>query len=497
METKVTSKAHKILFFNTFAFTICFACWMLNGVLVTFLVENQIFDWGPVEIGWLMGIPVLTGALFRLPAGLLTDRFGGRPVYSLLLIFCSIPMFLLSYADSFTSFALCSFGFGLTGISFAIGIAYTSYWYPRKWQGTALGIFGAGNAGAALTTLFAPTLLNNLTDNGANMDGWRTLPQIYACVLLLTGILFFLFTTNKKPEISRKTLKSQLAPLKNIRVWRFGLYYFLVFGMFVSFSQWLVPYFVNVYYLPLVTAGILAALFSFPSGVIRALGGWMSDRWGARPVMHWVLLSSVIICLMLSIPKMDISTPGNGVMAKGGGQITLVTETLIKVGEKEYSLIPRPPEVQEELDEFHIFPVKEMWQIPVVKVGQEVKKKELLAKGETHIMFQANVWIFAILAIIIGSIWGIGKAGVYKHIPDYFPDEIGVVGGMVGLLGGLGGFFGPVIFGYLLEGTGLWTTCWMFMLLLSALCLWWMQRVIQKMMYKEVPELMREIETKN
>ena len=200
---------------------------------------------------------------------------------------------------------------------------------------------------------------------------------------------------------------------------------------------------------------------------------------------------------MMSVPKMDVSTPGNGVMAKGKGKITLVTETLIKVGEKEYLIIPRPPEVQEDLDEFHIFPVKKMWQIPVVKVGQEVKRKELLAKGETHIMFQANVWIFAILAIIIGSIWGIGKAGVYKHIPDYFPEEVGVVGGMVGLLGGLGGFFGPVIFGYLLKGTGLWTSCWMFMLLLSALCLWWMQRVIQKMMYKEVPELMREIEAKD
>ncbi|MCH7525667.1 MAG: MFS transporter, partial [Bacteroidetes bacterium] len=97
---------------------------------------------------------------------------------------------------------------------------------------------------------------------------------------------------------------------------------------------------------------------------------------------------------------------------------------------------------------------------------------------------------------IIGSIWGIGKACVYKHIPDYFPEEVGVVGGMVGLLGGLGGFFGPVIFGYLLEGTGLWTSCWMFMLLLSAVCLWWMQRVIRKIMYKEVPELMREIEAK-
>ena len=109
-------------------------------------------------------------------------------------------------------------------------------------------------------------------------------------------------------------------------------------------------------------------------------------------------------------------------------------------------------------------------------------------------MFQANVWIFAILAIILGSIWGIGKAAVYKHIPDYYPNEVGVVGGMVGLIGGLGGFVGPIIFGYLLELTGLWTTCWMFMFILSAICLFWMNSVITKMMTREVPELMRKIE---
>lgn len=150
---KISGKAHKALFFNTLAFTICFGAWMLNGVLVTYLVDNQIFDWGPVEIGWLLGIPVLTGAIFRLPAGILTDKFGGKYVYTILLLFCAIPMFLLSYANSFFSFALASFGFGLTGVSFAIGIAYTSVWYPSRWQGRALGIFGAGNAGAALTTL--------------------------------------------------------------------------------------------------------------------------------------------------------------------------------------------------------------------------------------------------------------------------------------------------------------------------------------------------------
>ncbi len=497
MQEQATAKSHKILFFNTLAFTICFGVWMLNGVLVTFLVENQVFDWGPVEIGWLMGIPVLTGSIFRLPAGILTDKFGGKPVYGILLLLCAIPMFLLSYANSFASFALASFGFGLTGVSFAIGIAFTSVWYPKKLQGTALGIFGAGNAGAALTTLFAPTLLKNLTDNGANIDGWRTLPVIYAGALLLMGIIFLLFTENKKPAVNNKTLSGMLTPLKNMRVWRFGLYYFLVFGCFVAFSQWLVPYFVNVYYLPLVTAGIFAALFSFPSGVIRALGGWMSDKWGARKVMYWVLISSVLVSLMLIIPKMEITSPGKGVMAKFAGNVTFVSDSLIKVGNRDYAVIPKPHSAKdfERLDRrVLIFPTKEVWQEPLVEAGDQVKKKALLARGVSHIYFQANVWVFAVLVIFIGSIWGIGKAAVYKHIPDYFPEEVGVVGGMVGVLGGLGGFFCPIIFGYLLEGTGLWTSCWMFMFFLSALCLFWMHRVIQKMMQKESPKLAKEIE---
>ena len=112
----------------------------------------------------------------------------------------------------------------------------------------------------------------------------------------------------------------------------------------------------------------------------------------------------------------------------------------------------------------------------------------------TKIFFQANVWIFAVLVILIGSIWGIGSAAVYKHIPDYFPEQVGVVGGMVGVLGGLGGFVCPIVFGYLLEGTGLWTSCWMFMLLISLICIIWMHRVIQKMMHEKHPNLMRRIE---
>ena len=496
MEQIATSKSHKMLFFNTLAFTVCFAVWMLNGVLVTFLVNNQVFDWGPVKIGWLMGIPVLTGAIFRLPAGILTDKYGGKWVYGILLLICAIPLFLLSTADSFFSFALYSFGFGLTGVSFAIGIAYTSVWYPKHRQGTALGIFGAGNAGAAITTLLAPSLLNWLTDNGANIEGWRKLPLIYGGALIVMGIVFLIFTENKKPVANNKNMAQILKPLKNIRVWRFGMYYFLVFGCFVAFSQWLVPYFVNVYYLPLVTAGIFAALFSLPSGIIRAAGGWLSDIHGARKIMYWVLGASVTISALLFIPKMEITSPGEGIMAKQDGIVTLVSDNLIKVGEREYPLTAKNTEYENTDDKIVIFPTKDVWQEPTVKVGDKVARKQLIGKGVTKIYFQANVWIFAVLVILIGSIWGVGKAAVYKHIPDYFPDEVGVVGGMVGVLGGLGGFFCPIIFGYLLDGTGLWTSCWLFMLFLSALCLVWMHSTITKINRRNSPETALNIEIK-
>ncbi len=131
----------------------------------------------------------------------------------------------------------------------------------------------------------------------------------------------------------------------------------------------------------------------------------------------------------------------------------------------------------------------------MVSVGDEVKKKELLARGVTHIYFQANVWIFTGLVFVLGIMMGIGKAAVYKHIPDYFPREVGVVGGIVGVLGGLGGFVCPILFGYLLEFTGIWTTCWMFFTVLSAVCLGWMHIVIARMLREAAPQLMTNIET--
>lgn len=493
------SKAVSVLTMNTLAFTACFACWMLNGVLVTFLVDNSLFDWDSSQMGWLIGIPVLSGAIFRLPVGILTDKYGGRIVYTIVMLISAVPMYLLSMANSYWSFFFASLGFGIAGTSFAVGIAYTSVWYKKEHQGTVLGIFGAGNAGAALTSIFAPQLLLWLTDKGENLEAWRTMPKLYAAGLIVMAVVFYLLTFYKKVDDSHiHSLSQRLEPLRHLRVWRFGLYYFLVFGGFVALAQWLIPYYVNTYMMTIGTAGLMAAIFSFPSGVVRAFGGYLSDKWGARKVMYLVLVSCLVCCALLIVPRMDIESPGKGIMSRQSGTVTAVQDSEITVDQTSYALKSSNGQElthEERLSDVLIWPSSRTWQEPVVEVGEIVKKKQLLARGVTHIYFQANVWIFTALVFVVGFMMGIGKAAVYKHIPDYFPNDVGVVGGIVGVLGGLGGFVCPILFGYLLEGTGLWTTCWMFFTLLTVLCLWWMHRVIQRMLRKEMPTMMQQIET--
>ena len=482
---------------NTLAFTVCFACWMTYGVLVTFLTDNGLFAWDKVHVGWLIGIPVLTGSVMRLPVGILTDRYGGRVVYTWLMVLSAVPLWLLSYADSYRTFLLAGLGFGLTGASFAVGIAYTSIWFDKRHQGFALGIFGAGNAGAAITSMGAPVLLRWFTSGDAGLEGWRNLPRLYAVVLAVTAVVFWFTTWTRVVEGGQsKTLAQRLAPLREIRVWRFGLYYFFVFGCFVALAQWLIPYYVNVYTMSIGTAGLMASIFTLPSGVIRALGGWMSDHFGARTVMYWVLGLSVICCALLIVPRMDIHAPGQGVMAPRAGVVEAVGENSIEFEGQRFELLPRPDSVSavDQDPDVFIWPKFESWQEPAVAVGDRVGRRELLARGVTHVYFQANVWIFTALVFVLGIVMGIGKAAVYKHIPDYFPRDVGVVGGIVGVLGGLGGFFCPIAFGYLLQATGIWTTCWMFLLLLTVGCVTWMHLVVRGIMREQAPHLYQQIE---
>lgn len=476
-------RALRVLTLNTIAFTICFAVWTMYGVLVTFLVDHGYLQIDKAQMGWLIGIPILTGSVMRLPLGLLTDRLGGKPVFVGLMVFSALSLFFTSQVSTFGGFLLGGLLFGVSGASFAVGIAYSSVFFPRERQGTALGIFGVGNAGAALTTLLAPTLLKRFTEGGENIEGWRTLPILYGFALLVMAGLFLLLTVNKRPSnAGAQSLVQMLQPLRDVRVWRFGLYYFIVFGAFVALAQWLVPYYLNVYSMSLAAAGYLVSIFSLPSGVIRALGGWISDRFGARATMYWVLTSCALCFILLLAPRMEVRSPGEGVMADKAGVVTAVTPDSIQLNGTTIPLKVEEPLDPAVLEEgVFVLPIVRSWQEPVVEVGQEVKKREIIARGVTHVYFQANVWIFTALVFVAGIMMGIGKAAVYKHIPEYFPSDVGVVGGLVGVIGGLGGFVCPILFGYMLRATGLWTSCWLFLAVVTIISLVWMHMVVLRM----------------
>lgn len=294
---------------STLAFTVCFAVWTIFSIIgIKIKAELGLND---TQFGLLVATPILTGSLSRLFLGVWTDQYGGRLVFSTQMIVTAFAAFLLTKVSTYPMFLLSALGLGLAGGSFAVGIAYVSTWYPAEKQGTALGIFGMGNVGAAVTNFGAPILL--VAMGGA----WQSVAQVYSVVLLITGVVYFIVAKDdpalrrrREEGIEHATFLEQMEPLKSLQVWRFSLYYFFVFGAFVALALWLPRYYVGAYGIELATAGMLAAAYSLPGSVFRALGGWMSDVFGARRVMYWTFIVCVACTFIMSYPSTDYIVSG-------------------------------------------------------------------------------------------------------------------------------------------------------------------------------------------
>ncbi|BCX87668.1 hypothetical protein MIN45_P0035 [Methylomarinovum tepidoasis] len=303
---EVRRKQIRILTMNTFAFAVCFAVWTIFSIIG--LPIKQKLGLNDSQFGLLIATPVLTGSLSRIFLGIWADQYGGRIVYTLLMLTTAVAVWLLASVESYGMFLLAALGTGLAGGSFAVGVAYVSRWFERERQGTALGIFGIGNVGAACTNFFAPFLVLAM--------GWENTARAYSLLLLATAVLFWLLTEDDPVTAERKrrgekaaSALLQLEPLKKLQVWRFSLYYFFVFGGFVALSLWLPRYYVGVYGLDLKMAGMLASAYSFTS-LLRAVGGWLSDRWGARRVMYICFIGSIVCTFFLSYPATDYIVHG-------------------------------------------------------------------------------------------------------------------------------------------------------------------------------------------
>lgn len=407
---------------STLSFTICFAVWTIFSIIGVQI--KQELGLSEAQFGLLVGTPILTGSLIRLALGIWTDQYGGRTVLSLVMVAAAIATVLLTFAHDYPTYLLAALGVGIAGGSFSVGVAYVSRWFPPEKQGAALGVFGAGNVGAAVTKFLAPTIMVT--------SGWQTVALIWAAAIGIVGVLFYIFAEDDPDLASRRASKkppvsfwSQLEPLKNVQVWRFSLYYFFVFGAFVALALWLPRYLMGVYGLDIQTAGMLGAAYSIPGSLFRAYGGFLSDRYGARTVMYWTFGVSVLALFILSYPPTTYTVDG--------------------------------------------------------------------ISGQFSFRMATGVVMFTVIVFILGFFMSLGKAAVYKHIPVYYPNNVGSVGGLVGMIGGLGGFVLPILFGVLNDLTGVWQSCFMLLFVVTAVALAWMHLAIRQMEREAAGEAWRAL----
>ncbi|MDA0785424.1 MAG: NarK/NasA family nitrate transporter [Proteobacteria bacterium] len=412
---------YRALGLSTTAFTVCFAVWTIFSIIGVQIKED--LGLSETQFGLLVATPVLTGSISRIFLGVWTEQYGGRLVYTLQMLITAVCTWLLSSVQTYEMFLVAALGVGLAGGSFIVGVAYTSQWFEKERQGTALGIFGAGNVGAAVTNFGAPFLVVAL--------GWEQTAQVYAVVLAIMAVLFFVTSKDDPSHQARKksgekpvSAAMQLAPLKNLQVWRFSTYYFFVFGGFVALASYLPRFYVGAYGLELAAAGGLAALYSMPGSVFRALGGWMSDKWGARAVMYATFIVSLACLFVMSYPETRYVVEG--------------------------------------------------------------------IEGPIEFEIGISLPVFVGLTIILGFMMSLGKAAVYKHIPVYYPNNVGAVGGLVGMIGGLGGFFLPIAFGVLNDWIGVWTNSFMLLFVLVLVSTIWMHVAIRLMERRKYPELAKD-----
>jgi MFS transporter, NNP family, nitrate/nitrite transporter len=397
-DTREASTRMRILYLSFTGFALMFAAWTMFGVLgIPIQKELGISD---IQLAWLSAIAILNGAIWRLPLGVLADRWGGRAVFIANLLFSALASFLVTRASSYEMLLLCSFLVGIAGNSFTVGSAWNAAWFPKERQGFAMGFFGAGNVGASVTKLIGPWLIALVPvaglASGVVPGGWRFVPFLYAVLLVVLAILIW-FATPRRDRVpgANRSFASMLAPLKQLRVWRFSLYYTVVFGAYVALSVTLPKYYVSVYDLDLKTAALITAPFIFASSLLRPFGGVLSDRFGPRRVTYAVFAIGALCALILFLPL--------------------------------------------------------------------------------------NIYAFTAVIFVMGVTQGLGKASTIKYIPEYYPQDVGAVVGLVGALAALGGFVLPLMFAYLKAWTGVPQSMFWSLFALSFVSLVWLHLVVMQM----------------
>jgi NNP family nitrate/nitrite transporter-like MFS transporter len=365
----------------TVAFTVCFYAWSLLGPLGPDLQED--LGLSDVQLSAIVAVPVLLGSIMRIPLGWLTDRHGGRLVFTALMALTPIPLVGLAlWHDAIASILILGLVLGFAGASFAVGVPFVNGWYPPDRQGFTLGIYGMGMGGTVIAGLTAPAIA----------DAWGLAAPFWiaAAVVAVMGAVFWLLARDGRPPAAARGGPGMLEALSvfrsSPRAWALTLFYFLAFGGFVAMFLYLPKLLTGEHDLTKADAGARAAGFALLAVIGRPLGGWLSDRIGAARVLL-VSFAAVAVLAVVLAAAYDAMVP-----------LTVACLTLA-------------------------------------------------------------------LAL------GLGTGAVFKLVPEWFPDRVGAVTGVVGAAGGLGGFFPPLVMGAIKSSTGGYALGFLLMALVAVACL--------------------------
>jgi len=310
--------ATSALVLSVFAMIIAFAIWASISPMASQI--QKLYDLSATEKSILVAIPVLLGSIMRIPLGIMTDRYGGKKLYTFLMIFLVIPTIGIGFANSYIMMSFWALFIGMAGTSFAIAIAYVSKFYPPEKQGFVLGLVGMGNIGTAVAGFTIPTLVNNYS-----------IPNTFWILAVASGItaVIFWFGTKEMPlPKEQKTMSEALSVLKYKQTWVLSLFYFVTFGAFVAFGIYLPTLLQDLFQLDPVESGLKAAGFVVLATLLRPIGGLVSDKIGAAKVLNFVFLGTVIGAIILafsnnfflfSVGALSVSTfvgLGNGAVFK-------------------------------------------------------------------------------------------------------------------------------------------------------------------------------------
>lgn len=372
MQESSSSKLQLTL--GTGAFALCFAVFGTMSAMMPMLSRQMHLT--SVQKSIAVAVPVLLGSLGRIPLGMLTDRFGGRIVFSLVMVFSIIPAFLMGTAGDYSHLIFYGFFIGIALASFSVGVGFVSGWYGAERQGFALGVYGAGNIGQSLAAFGSPFI--------AAAAGMRWGFWTFGVLLSIWLLVFIAMARNAPRKGAVKSFAETIRPLGDRRSWVLSLYYFLTFGGFVAMGVYLPIFLTEMFKLTPQNAGLRTAGFIVLATVMRPIGGTLADKIGGRTILTWVFPFVAVMAIFLACPMMVTFTIG---------------------------------------------------------------------------------------ALGMAAAIGLGNGAVFKLVPEYFPESVGSVTGLVGAAGGLGGFFPPLLLGFVRQRLGSFTIGFILLSVFALCCL--------------------------